>query len=124
MHDYQYKSSELRLFLFHWCLPLLLSCWKEQVAEDNDNFWHFFALYILGVCILYEPSNADSINQAKRLIQSYHHYIEDHFGQGAYTYTIHAHLHLANQVLRHGPLHSHTQFVFEVNSLHCVCFRF
>jgi hypothetical protein len=35
------------------------------------------------------------------------------YGLSAYDYTIHAHLHLVDQVLKHGPLHCHSQFFFE-----------
>ena len=38
------SSQSIRRILcfFYWCLPLLLCCWKDDIAEDNDNFWPFF----------------------------------------------------------------------------------
>ena len=48
------------------------------------------------------------------LIESYVKCLEDFFDVSVYDYTLHAHLHLRSQVEDHGPLHSNSQFVFEV----------
>ena len=112
--SFQYKSSELKLFLFYWALPVLLSCWPRNNEED-DNHWHLLAMYALGVRLLYEPNDSEKVERARVLIRAYHNQLEETFGVSAYTYTIHAHLHLSKQVLLHGPLHSHSQFVFEVS---------
>ncbi|CAF1130945.1 unnamed protein product, partial [Brachionus calyciflorus] len=47
------------------------------------------------------------------IIEKYLNSLEDSFGTYSYDYTIHAHLHLPDQVRQHGPLYSHSQFVFE-----------
>lgn len=50
---------------------------------------------------------------AESIIKYYIESLEDDFSIHACTYTIHAHLHLPNQVRLHGPLHCHSQFFFE-----------
>ena len=50
---------------------------------------------------------------AENILIKYVKELWSYFGLYAYDYTIHAHLHLADQVRMHGPLHCHSQFVFE-----------
>jgi hypothetical protein len=69
---------------------------------------------VFAVRILYEPIEDKSvINLAEKMLEQYHLGVEDMFGEAAYGYTIHAHLHLAEQVRQHGPLHGTSAFVFE-----------
>ena len=73
-------------------------------------------MYVFAVRTLYEPiENKLDISKAKSMMETYFNNLDEYFGEYAYDYTIHAHLHLAYQVSKHGPLHSHSQFVFEVN---------
>ncbi len=69
---------------------------------------------------LYEPINKKNLKSKEELIKTYVGFIGKYYGNGAYNFTIHAHLHLVKQVEQHGPLKSHSQFVFEV-LLNC-CF--
>ena len=72
-------------------------------------------LYVFSVRILYEPiKNENDVAIAEEMLNKYHNLLEEFFGRNAYTYTIHAHLHLPQQVRHHGPFHGHSQFVFEV----------
>ena len=80
------------------------------------NYWYLLCLYAFGVRLLYEPTSEPSISLANKFIDTYHIHLEEMFGNRAYTYTIHAHTHLAYQVKLHGPLQTHSQFVFEVNN--------
>jgi hypothetical protein len=102
------KSSELKVFLFYIAIPLLYNILPPK---------HFYLLlvYVAAIRILYEPTIALSdIDYAEHLIEKYVEEIGSAFGDHAYNYTVHAHLHLAEQVRDHGPLHGHSQFVFEV----------
>ena len=47
-------------------------------------------------------------------IQMVIEFLGKYYGDYAYDFTVHAHLHLADQVEKHGPLKTHSQFVFEV----------
>ena len=104
------KSSEIKLFVFHLSVPMLLGFLPV-------DYWYLLCLYVFSIRTLYEPCNQDSLRLADIMIRHYHDSLGNpsYFGKDAYSYTIHAHLHLPDQVSKHGPLHSHSQFVFEVN---------
>ncbi len=102
------KSSELKLFIFFWALPLLMHTLPSP-------FWYLLCQYVLAIRILYEPiKKLDDVKLADELINSYVEKTDQIFGDEATTYTLHAHLHLPKQVLDHGPLHCNSQFCFEV----------
>jgi hypothetical protein len=65
--------------------------------------------------MLYEPIEKNNFKYVEEIINNYVKYVGIYFGDYAYDFTIHAHLHLVKQVEQHGPLKSHSQFVFEVN---------
>ena len=79
-------------------------------------FCHF-ACYIFAIRMLYEPTNTKDMAIAKDLIKNCIEFLGKYYGDYAYDFTVHAHLHLADQVEQHGPLKTHSQFVFEVLSL-------
>ncbi|CAF1035272.1 unnamed protein product, partial [Brachionus calyciflorus] len=63
---------------------------------------------VFAIRILYETiKDIKKIDNAHDIIEKYVASLD------AYDYTVHAHLHLADQVKKHGPLYSHSQFVFE-----------
>ncbi len=68
---------------------------------------------------LYEPINKQNLKYIEELIKKYVDFIGKYYGNGAYDFTIHAHLHLVKQVEQHEPLKSHSQFVFEVIVNYC-----
>ena len=103
------KSSQLKIFIFYWSVPLLMNILPV-------SFWYHLCEYAFSVRCLYEPiGNKDDIESADEMINSYVRLAEDFYGEDVADYTLHAHLHLPNQVLKHGPLHCNSQFVFEVN---------
>ena len=73
------------------------------------------ACYLFAVRILYEPIDKQNLIIADQIIKKYIFFLGKYYGDYAYDFTIHAHLHLVKQVLEHGPLKSHSQFVFEVS---------
>jgi len=103
------KSSELKIFIFYWALPLLLNFLASEL-------WYLLCQYVFSIRILYEPIQDRSvIKVADDLINSYVRLSSKIYGKEVADYTVHAHLHLPRQVLLHGPLYCHSQFVFEVN---------
>jgi hypothetical protein len=80
----------------------------------NRQFFWFISAYVIAVRILYDKieSNSD-IEIAKALISTFSNQVEDQLGLNFLSYTLHAHSHLGEQVKKHGPLHSHTLFIFE-----------
>ena len=67
--------------------------------------------------MIYEPINKNNLATVKEIINNYVKYLGVYFADYAYDFTIHAHIHLVKQVEEHGPLKSHSQFVFEVMNL-------
>jgi hypothetical protein len=106
----KWKSSEIKLFCFYLAIPLLMS------YLPSIYFCHF-ACYVMAVRMLYEPINRNNLATVKEIINNYVKYLGVYYGDYAYDFTIHAHLHLVKQVEEHGPLKSHSQFVFEVMNL-------
>lgn len=103
----KWKSSEIKNFLFYQSIPLFLNVLPT-------NYLYKYLSYFLFVKILYEPiKSEEDLLLAENIIKYYIQSLEDDFSINAYTYTIHAHIHLPNQVRLHGPLHCHSQFFFE-----------
>jgi hypothetical protein len=107
-HLPMWKSTELKTFIFYLAIPLLF----DKLPEP---YFYMLASYVIATRLLYEPiDELSEIDIAEKIFDKYHEQLAESFGDFAYTYTIHAHLHLAKQVRMHGPLKSHSQFVFEV----------
>jgi hypothetical protein len=102
----KFKSTELKLFIFHLALPMLM----HLLPAD---YWCLLFLYVYSTRVIYEPFSKSCLKTINAMIKLYHNSLNEYFGDGAYDYSIHAHLHLASQVFYHGPLHCHSQFVFE-----------
>lgn len=102
----KFKSTELRLFIFHLAAPMLMHLLPIE-------YWCLLFIYVYSIRSLYEPFEEYSLDTINNMIKFYHSSLREYFGDGAYDYSIHAHLHLTDQVLDHGPLHCHSQFVFE-----------
>ena len=103
-----FKSSELKLFIFYWSLPLLMDLLSPP-------YWYMLCAYVFSVRTYYEPiNNYQEIYEADKFFKAYFTLMDDYFGKYAYTYTLHAHLHLGQQVIKLGNLHANSQFVFEV----------
>jgi hypothetical protein len=64
--------------------------------------------------MLYEPIDKQNLVIIQEILQRYTEFLGKYYGDYAYDFTIHAHSHLVKQVEQHGPLKSHSQFVFEV----------
>ena len=72
--------------------------------------------YVFSIRTLYEPiKHTHNLNKVDDILNKYVSQLDDNFGKYAYDYTVHAHLHLVEQVKNHGPLQCHSQFAFEVN---------
>jgi hypothetical protein len=105
----KWKSSEVKLFLLFYAIPIFR-------AYLEPKYFNVLASYVIAIRLLYEPSREIDRQLAQDLIQQYIIEIGNYFGgDDAYDYTIHAHVHLADEVRQHGPLQSHSLFFFEVN---------
>jgi hypothetical protein len=101
----KWKSSEVKNFF--QSLPIFIKIFPSW-------FFYRFASYVIALRIMYEPikSNND-LNTAEVMMYKYVKSLEDTYDEYAYSFTVHAHLHLASQVRSHGPLQCHSQFCFE-----------
>jgi hypothetical protein len=108
----KWKSSEIKIFLFYESIPAFI--------KDFPS-WYFyrFASYVIAIRLLYEPiKDIQVLTDAQSIIETYIKSLDDTFPPNCYTYTIHAHLHLAEQVRLHGPLQCHSLFCFEGSLFH------
>ena len=103
----KWKSVEIKLFCLYLAVPLLIDF-------IPDIYYCHIACYIFAMRTLYEPISKNNLKDVEEIIIKYVHFIGKYYGNYAYDFTIHAHLHLVKQVEQHGPLKSHSQFVFEV----------
>jgi hypothetical protein len=106
-HISKWKSTEIKLFCFYLSIPLLMS------YMPSLYFCHY-ACYIFAIRMLYEPIDKQNLVIIQEILQRYTEFLGKYYGDYAYDFTIHAHSHLVKQVEQHGPLKSHSQFVFEV----------
>ena len=102
----RWKSSEIKIFVLYLAVPIFLNLLPS---------WYFyrFCSYVFFVRTLYEEINDKDLALCDEVIKKYIKDLEDTFTSSALTYTIHAHLHLIEQVKNHGPLYCHSQFFFE-----------
>jgi hypothetical protein len=103
----KWKSSEVKIFLLYYAVPVLLN-------YTPANYFNLFGSYMVALRLLYEPSIEIDRKIAHTIFEKYIERLGHYFGETAYDYTIHAHIHLADQVQQHGPLHASSLFCFEV----------
>ncbi len=104
----KWKSSEIKTFGLYLMVPFLIN-------KVNNAFLYYIASYICAVRLFYEPvESIKDLELGNELITNYIKHAEEFYSMSAYSYTLHAHLHLKDQVLEHGPLQDNSQFVFEV----------
>jgi hypothetical protein len=104
----KWKSSEIKIFCFYVAIPLF-------VNHIPSIYFCSFAIYVFATRLLYEPATVANVNLAKEMLDNYHANLEKIYGDYAYDFTVHGLTHLASQVLKHGPLKTHSNFVFEVS---------
>jgi hypothetical protein len=102
----KWKSSEIKIFCFYLAVPLFLDV-MPSIYFCN------FSIYIFATRMLYEPITELNVSLAKDLLDNYYLDLQKLYGEYAYDFTAHGLTHLADQVLKHGPLKTHSNFVFE-----------
>jgi hypothetical protein len=106
----KWKSSETKIFGLYLMIPFLTN-------KVNNAFFYYIATYICAIRLFYEPiKSKKDLELAHELITSYIQNVEEYYSKNAYSYTLHAHLHLKSQVFEHGPLQDNSQFVFELGN--------
>lgn len=101
-----WKAEHFRVFLLHIGIPLVLWHLPPNVASH-------FSLYSLFVKLLHCPESHDEIALADSIIHLYCKTAPEVYDATIEIYSLHAHLHLPQQVLNHGGLCFTSAFCFE-----------
>ena len=90
---------------------------KREIKKQHAFFYQYTA-YVIAIRILWEPIKSETdLKLSELILKNYCREIEETFNINACLFTLHAHLHLVEQVKNHGPLNGHAQFFFEVKNL-------
>lgn len=107
-HILKWKSVEIKIFAFYISIPLLMN-------NLSLIYFYHYCCYIFAIRLFYEPIESDNdTTLADEILKEYIKMLGQYYNDGAYDFTVHVHEHLASKVRLHGPLKSHSQFVFEV----------
>ncbi|CAF4851694.1 unnamed protein product [Rotaria sp. Silwood1] len=102
----EWHAKHSRLFVLNIGLP----CITLHLPKINTSH---FAVYCLAIRFLHCPKSHDEINLAESLIDYYCRAAPQVFDDSIELLSLHAHLHLGEQVKRHGGLGFSSAFCFE-----------
>ena len=102
----EWKAKHFRVFVLSIGLPYMLSYLPPLVASH-------YALYSMFVKLLHSPKSNLEIELADKIIHYYCRTGPDIYGETIELFSLHAHLHLPQQVLTHGGLSFTSAFCFE-----------
>lgn len=102
----QWKARANRVFLLNVGVPIVIGNVPLLVLS------HFF-IYSMAIKILHAPKSNDEINLAGTMIEYYCRTASFIYGASIELFSLHAHLHLSEQVRRHGGLVHCSAFAFE-----------
>ena len=103
---FHWKAKHGRLFVLYIGLPILINILPLSYA------FHF-AVYALAIKLLHAPENQPEIDLAEQLLNFYCRSSSLIYDSIIELYSLHAHLHLAEQVRYHGGLSYTSAFAFE-----------
>jgi hypothetical protein len=102
----QWKAKNGRLFVLNVGVPI--------VTLHLPRLWaSHFLLYSLAVKILHAPESINEINLAEEVMNYYCKTAPLIYSSSIELFSLHAHIHLAQQVRRHGGLGHTSAFAFE-----------
>lgn len=102
-----WKASELRNWLLYYSLPLLLDFLPSL-------YWHHFALLVCAMHILLSESITHAqIEAAEQMLNTFHRFLPELYGESSCTANAHLLSHLTKYVKLWGPLWTHSAFGFE-----------
>ncbi|CAF3003505.1 unnamed protein product [Rotaria sp. Silwood2] len=102
----EWHTKHFRLFVLNIGLP----CVIPHLPRLNSSH---FAVYCLAIKLLHCPKSHHEINLAESLIDYYCRAAPEVYDHSIELLSLHAHLHLAEQVRRHGGLGFSSAFCFE-----------
>ncbi|CAM4805911.1 unnamed protein product [Rotaria magnacalcarata] len=101
-----WKAKDSRLFILNVGLPILIQHLPELYSSH-------FSIYCMAIKILHCPRSFEEIELADTMIHYYCKNASTIYDQKIELYSLHAHLHLPNQVLNHGAMAFTSSFCFE-----------
>jgi len=102
-----YKATEFRQLLLYTELIVL------QGLLDNDIYLNFLVLHVSLRILCTENISEEMIIYAEQLLKNFNETFTILYGEENMSFNVHALLHLANDVRKHGPLDSFSVFRFE-----------
>ena len=102
----QWKARNHRVFVLNVGVPVVLSHLPALFASH-------FLIYAMAIKILHAPQSEEEIDLAEEMIKYYCKTAPLVHGPSIELFSLHAHLHLAQQVRRHGGLAHSSSFGFE-----------
>lgn len=101
-----WKAKHYRMFVLSIGVPLMLKHLPQIVASH-------FSLYSMFIKLLHNPNSIDEIQLADKIIHFYCRTAAHVYDDTIELFSLHAHLHLPQQVLNHGGLSFTSAFCFE-----------
>ncbi|CAF2960626.1 unnamed protein product [Rotaria sp. Silwood2] len=101
-----WKAKHFRTFILFIGLPYVITRLPSLVASH-------FSLYSMFIKLLHCPTSMDEIILADKIIHYYCQTAPQIYGETIELFSLHAHLHLPQQVLTHGALCFTSAFCFE-----------
>jgi hypothetical protein len=101
-----WKAKHFRVFILSIGLPYMLSHLPPLIISH-------FALYSMFIKLMHCPKSNDEIQLADRIIHYYCRLAPEIYDKTIELFSLHAHLHLPQQVLTHGGLCFTSAFCFE-----------
>ena len=101
-----WKAKNNRLFVLNIGVPIVTLHLSKLLASH-------FLLYSMAIKLLHAPQSIDEINLAEQIINYYCKTASLVHDSSIEIFSLHAHIHLAEQVRRHGGLGHTSAFAFE-----------
>jgi hypothetical protein len=102
----QWKARAHRVFALNVGVPIVIKSVPTLMLSH-------FLIYSMAIKILHAPESNDEISLAEKMIEYYCRTASFVYGASIELFSLHAHLHLPEQVRRHGGLVHSSAFAFE-----------
>ncbi len=102
----QWKARTSRVFVLNVGVPVIIRHLPILFASH-------FLIYSMAIKLLHAPDSVEEINFAEHLMNYYCQTAPLIYGPSIELFSLHAHIHLAKQVKRHGGLAHTSAFAFE-----------
>ena len=102
----QWKARNSRVFVLNVGTPIMIQ-YLPRILSSH------FLIYSMAIILLHAPESSDEIVLAEQMINFYCQTAPLVYDQSIEIFSLHAHIHLAKQVRRHGGLAHTSAFAFK-----------